>query len=59
VSFGSNLGFKLTTITGYESFYMPGSIFLAGGDLEVTSNASAYPFVNKTILRFLPHFDSL
>jgi hypothetical protein len=47
VSFGSNLGFKLSTITGYESFYMPGSVFLAGGDLEVTSNASAYLFVNK------------
>lgn len=47
VSFGSTLGFAFGPQASYEKFYIPGSVFLAGSDLEVTSNAPTYQFLNK------------
>jgi len=47
VSLGATLGFQFGPASSYETFYMPGSVFVAGGDLEVTSNAPTYQFLNK------------
>jgi hypothetical protein len=48
VTSGSFVGMQLKTNTGYQSFYMPGQVYLAfPGTLSVTVNASTYMFYAK------------